>query len=242
MTESELREILKLCLTHAALKDQRGDVLYSGIDTLTRGASPRFYFIGFNPAKGGTNSLLCDVPLNRQDWSAYTQQCWEHEGKCKPGCPMKGKSRHQVNVQGIMEQLDIKPEKTFATNFIFVESKNVSELRGGRNFRTYVEQCWCVHEKMLAGIRPDYIVCLGHNEEKGRSAFSLVREKSEEEFRDRVISSEGKVGKVRKFTAFKKFKGKFLVGDGDPLTPTVVGVLHPSYWESPFGLRKFIGC
>jgi hypothetical protein len=91
--------------------------------------------------------------------------------------------------------------------------------------------------KMLAEIQPDYIVCLGHNDEKGRSAFSLVREKSEE--RPKVLPSEET---VRGYPAFKKFKGKFLVGGGGSLTPTVVGVVHPSYAESPPGLREFIGC
>jgi hypothetical protein len=113
---------------------------------------------------------------------------------------------HQINVQCIMQQLGLKPEKTFATNFIFAESHDVEELRSDPNFQTYVDNCWPVHLKMLAEIQPDYIVCLGHNDEKGRSAFSLVREKSEE--RPKVLPSEET---VRGYPAFKKFKGKFLV-------------------------------
>ena len=88
---------------------------------------------------------------------------------------------------------------------------------------------------MLAKVQPDYIVCLGHDERNGMSAFSLMREKSEGEPEISPIDET-----VRGYTAFKKFAGSFQV-DGDALlTPTVVGVLHPTYYESPPGLRKFI--
>lgn len=109
MTDSELQQILAQCLSGDIL-NREGQILYSGIDTLTPGD---FYFIGFNPVADGTNEPLRGIRLHHRNWSAYTCQCWMCKGKCDPKiCPKTSKAKHQRNVQHIMAELGVKPEET----------------------------------------------------------------------------------------------------------------------------------
>ena len=80
MTQAELQNIVEQHLTDDILS-RDGQLLYSGIDTLTCGD---FYFVGFNPAADGTNDPLHELRLHDKDWSAYTCQCWMCKGKCNP--------------------------------------------------------------------------------------------------------------------------------------------------------------
>ena len=159
MTDIELQEILADCLPQE-MRQENGQILYSGIDTLRSG---EFYFFGFNPAADGTNPPLSNPELHPKEWSAYACQCWMDKGKCNAKeCSKTGEAKHQKNVKQIMSELGLDPKTTFATNFIFVESKDVNALKKRAKFATYVENCWRVHKKMLAVVRPKYIVCLDH--------------------------------------------------------------------------------
>jgi hypothetical protein len=217
MSPEELKEILRLCLGDI-MEKKRGQTLYSGIDTVKPG---KFYFLGFNPAADGTNPLLYRVPLDRQGWSAYTHQCWFCGASA--GCCKAGKKQHQRRVVQLMNELNMKPEKTFASNLIFVESRTAAEV----NEPVFIEKCWCVHKLLLAKVRPTYIICLGNGETV--SAFSVLRE---------IADSKGETTSEGQF---KKFKGKFSLNGQSPLEPTVVGVRHPSRHMNPAGLAKFIG-
>jgi hypothetical protein len=223
MSDTRLQAILTDCLPSAILK-RHGQILYSGTDTLRAGS---FYFLGFNPAADGTNPPLHDLPLNRKHWSAYTRQCWYDEW-CDARCPKIGKRPHQRRVQSIMSELGLQPEETFATNLIFIESRNVKELNAAPLFHTYLEACWQVHKRMLAVVDPRYIVCLGNGEKD--SSFSFVREKAE--------SRENEA----RYLNFKSFDGVFHLNDGISLSAKVIGVRHPSRPMSAIGLRHFIGC
>jgi len=180
MTEAQLRTILLASLPDRIL-DLGGQILYSGIDTLARTES--FYFLGFNPAQDGTNPMLRtliqdDSQLGRKKWSAYTGQCWRCKGQCDPAtCPRTGKEKHQKNVQRIMCELGLKPEETFATNLVFVESRNISGLKTDSrfDFETCLEACWLVHRELLAEIKPKFIVCLGNGKGEQQSAFGFLR-------------------------------------------------------------------
>jgi hypothetical protein len=230
MTSKDLRRLLEKSLGDVFLRC-KGQILYSGIDTLTPGD---FYFIGFNPAADGTNPRLCDVPLDRQHWSAYTDQCWTHEGCDTKVCPNTGNARHQKRVQNIMAELGIHPKTTFATNFIFVESRNVKQIKKAITDYDLIEACWRVHKQMLSVVRPKYIVCLGNG--KSDSAFNLVRQ------RVTSLAVDGKLSdkKVGRSVAFKSFTGTFNLGNElSPLKATVIGVLHPSRFKCPQGLREF---
>jgi hypothetical protein len=220
MIAAELNKLLRKCLTDE-IQERKGQSLYSGIDTLTRG---KFYFLGFNPRTDDANVQLRHERFDRTNWSAYTQQCWTHEN-CT--CPRIGEDRHQKNVRRIMCELGLKPEETFATNLIFVESRGVKEIKADPLFKTYLEACWRVHQKMLAEIKPKYIMCLGNGERD--SAFSSVREKA--------VDAE----KEARHLKFKSFVGVFHLDDGHTLEAKVIGVKHPSYPMSPRGLREFVG-
>ena len=218
MKDIDLQRILLECLP-ADVLNSKGQILYSGMDTMR---PARFYFVGFNPAKDDSNLSLRNVPLNRKCWSAYTQQCWYHANCDQIICPDFTMRPHQRRVQSIMRELRVQPEQTFATNLIFVESYSAKEIYDPALF----DACWRVHKKMLAVVRPQFIICLGNGERL--SAFSLVRSKA-----DRSVE-EGKHQK------FKRFLGVFAMDDGLELTITVVGVRHPSYPMSPDGLREWL--
>lgn len=230
MTDTELRKILIERLPDEIL-NRGGQILYSGIDTVRRGD---FYFLGFNPAADGTNAPLGDMRIEDKNWSAYTCQCWMCKGKCDPRtCPKRGGAKHQKNVKQIMSQLGLDPKETFSTNFLFVESDDVPKLKKERFFRDHVDACWHVHKTLLAVVRPTYIVCLGNG--KWDSAYSLVREKADDKSSERY--GEERIGRC---VAFKSFAAKFELDCGKPLETTVVGLLHPSYWQCPAGLARFI--
>jgi hypothetical protein len=222
MADTRLQTILTDCLPSAILS-RNGQILYSGIDTLRAGS---FYFLGFNPAADGTNPPLNNLPLNRKHWSAYTRQCWYDQG-CDALCPKVGKRPHQQRVKGIMSELGLQPEETFATNLIFVESQNIEELKADPLFQIYLDACWKAHKRMLAVVKPLYIVCLGNGEKD--SAFSFVREKA-----------DGRENEARCLN-FKSFDGIFHLNDDFSLSAKVIGVRHPSRPMSPKGLRGFIG-
>lgn len=221
MDEVELRKTLVECIPDAVFK-RNGQILYSGIDTVRPG---EFYFVGLNPAKDDSNRPLCDLPLNRQNWSAYTQQCWTHS-HCDATCPRIGKAPHQRRVQRIMAELGLTPEKTFATNLIFVESRKGEDIRPEIRDDGLFDIFWRVHIKLLSAVRPKYIFCLGNQE--GLSAFSLVRKKA--------LAT----GQERTTAKFKSFGGVFYLADGSTLRPKVIGVHHPSYPMDPEGLRDWI--
>ena len=90
-----------------------------------------------------------------------------------------------------------------------------------------------MHKKILEVVRPGYIVCPGNGE--ADSAYSLVRKKAYDVKNEKT--SDKKVGRCR---AFKKFVGEFHFDEGEPLDVIVVGVLHPSRWQCPSGLVRFI--
>ena len=59
MNERQLRQLLQECLGHR-FTTLKGQILYSEIDTLTRGD---YYFLGFNPAERDTQVVnLTDRP------------------------------------------------------------------------------------------------------------------------------------------------------------------------------------
>jgi hypothetical protein len=230
MTEGELRQLLIECLSEQIRSQWKGQVLYSGIDTIKRGP---FYFLGLNPRSDSANVFLCDEPLNRTHWSAYTQQCWRHPDCNRDRCPGFRLDDHQQRVQNVMRELRIEPEKTFATNFIFVESEDTERLKKDPLFNVYKEKCWQVNKRLLATVKPEYIICLGND--KADSAFSYL-------YWEATRKDNLKVqGTHRDLTYRKRFDATFTLDDGDSLRARVIGIKHPSYPMSAQALNDFIG-
>lgn len=225
MSDAELRTILTRCLG-ADVLNRRGQILYSGIDTLEPGTA---YFLGFNPAADGTNPILRDVPLSNLNWSAYKEQCWYHpDCGLSTGCAKAGQARHQRNVLQIMSELGLAPERTLAANLIFVEGETAREMCMRNEWKDLLCRCWGVHKKLLAQVMPKYIMCLGNGEK--HSVFSVLREIAKDR---KEMPTSG---------ARKHFIGTFDLGDGVALLARVIGVGHPS-WPWPkyaTGLRGFV--
>jgi hypothetical protein len=217
MNQTELRKILELHIGDSLTK--KGQVLYSGIETLTRG---KFYFIAFNPAIDPSNRELRTIPLGRTNWSAYKDQCWTC-GEWN-ACKRHSQKRHQKQAIKIMKELGIdRPEKVFAINLVFEESAGIDDVYARDRLHRY----WAVHQHILAEVRPEIIVCFGKQDPK--SAFGFLRSVARRH--DPVCVKGG----------FKRFSGTFDLVRGGSLTTTVIGVLHPSYPSCVDGLREFAG-
>jgi hypothetical protein len=187
---------------------ETGQIIYSGIDTLRPGD---FYFIGSNPGVDRSNRVLKELPLNMENWSAYTQQCW----RCGEltGCTKHSKTFHQNNVVALMVELGLRPEDTFATNLIFREGLKPKLAYADVDMNRY----WRLHRRLLMKVKPKYIVCLGNNLDKDEySAFRIVRALAD------------KKTKVVKREQGKFFRAAFNL-EGGGITPMVIGVRHPSY-------------
>lgn len=212
--ERDLRRRLRKHL--GARLTKAGWLLYSGLDTLSPG---RYYFMGFNPAKDPANEPLESIPIARKNWSAYTQQCWRcAKDRCK--CNSLRLKPHQRRVSAFMNQLrPLSPERIFATNAIFVESESVYKLED----RTQLwNDCWQLHEWFLSIVRPEWIVCLGNQEDS--SAYSLLRGR---------CNTAVAVGENFDFRMGKVFRGSLKIAGGERLNIRVLGLPHPSRFNLP---------
>lgn len=217
--EVSLRTKVREHLISANCENERGWLLYSGLDTLRAG---KYYVLGLNPAEDPANEQLSCATIFNNRWSAYKNQCWRcprdkcvhvtESGKLDPATLKP----HQKRVIKLLEALGCQPEDVFATNAIFVESRTAEEIRKRRGVLWGAS--WSVHRWFLSIVRPQVIICLGI--QKDFSSFSLLREKSAswETLFDSTQYREGKVARA-----------SLHIGHRDSLDVRIFGVPHPSW-------------
>jgi RimJ/RimL family protein N-acetyltransferase len=211
--------------------DLSGAVLYNGWSSLRPGP---LYLMGLNP--GGdpakiTQTVRQSIEALQENHCAYTDECWIPEHR---GC--RGKSTHQRRVLELIRKFDPHlrryPERVFATNAIFLRSTNTQELKKMKLDDLW-GKCWPVHQLFLSIVRPKLILCLGNG--NGLSPFSLLRERFSE--KSEVCCPSG-------FRHGKSFFGRVQVNHREGLDCRkwldcmVVGVPHPSHYESTNGLKN----
>jgi hypothetical protein len=167
----QVRSVVKQCLGEDA--NRSGAVLYNGWSSVRPGL---LYLMGLNP--GGDPDTIRETVLEsidsmKDDHCAYTDECWIRTHL--PECDLekcKGKSRHQRGVCALVDTFcpEISIKDVFATNAVFLRSKNQYSLKGPWELW---EKCWLVHRLLLSIVRPKLILCLGNSD--GLSAFSLLR-------------------------------------------------------------------
>ena len=209
-----------------ALKEQTGlygVVAYSGPSTWKPG---KFMIFGFNPAADGTNEKLEKITVRPESWSLYADKCWvcgEERGANHP----HRLTRHQRTIHQLCEAVNVdSPREVFATNAIFVESKDIASLP---DWQELFDKCWHVHARFLEVIQPLWIICLGNSD--SASSFSLIRKKFT------VASSIKPCGKD--FRDGKWFTGHLTAGQWSGKV-SVLGIPHPSRFSITAVLREFV--
>lgn len=192
--------------------DKSGAVLYNGWDTLR--SNNGLYIMGFNPggAPNDSKSMIDYLNELKDNHCSYEDECWYCSVDCR-NAKHFGQKPHQKRVKELAQILGHDVRKSFATNAIFVRSKKQDDLKASLKL---FEKCWKIHQIFLSIIRPKIILCLGNGERS--SAFALLKAK----FRDNEITSGG----------VKEFIGKMPMADGKVLEVRIVGVRHPSRFNS----------
>jgi hypothetical protein len=258
MEPEELRRILNGNLAGIYKNSEEGQILYSGIDTLQEG---KFYILGFNPRPDPSNrelkELSNEILPTLENWSAYTCQCWHkkhthhktgkflhckfeahrHDEKSNRACECAGADDLQLNVVEIMDNLGLSPRKVFASNVLFVQTEDVNEVMQRNLHETPLDACWNVHREFLRVVKPRFILCLGYEEARFRSAFRIVRDKAHATWGH----DQSNCCWPNRNLHFKWFEAEFKVGSNqESHLTTVIGIRHPRYVGYPCGLREFV--
>jgi hypothetical protein len=206
MNHSDIQDWIRAEL--GAFAQLKGHAVYSGARAWKPGA---YYIMGYNPAADETNERLDALSMNADNWSLYLDKCW-HCGNPRDEKHRHPLKPHQKRVIEICRLLKVDPREIFATNAIFVESRDASSLVASEELW---ERCWQVHQRFLHVIQPNWIICLG-NAASG-SSFSFLKEKLA--FTAPILGSDFREGKEFNTTVELDGKHKRI---------RVLGIPHPS--------------
>ncbi|WP_312145338.1 hypothetical protein [Brevundimonas sp.] len=206
----------------------------------------RFYIMGLNP--GGDpglhgTSILQSLEGQEHDpgWSAHTHDCWKCDERpvCQhldtDGCVAEAHLLpHQKRVQSIYAALGAVPGQVLATNAVFARSTGEDTLHGTGALGAWEwwEMCWPIHQRMLAEVRPEWIVTLGKG--YGTSAFGFLMDKAK--VKRRAVRPLGS----NDYSDGRIFAGELPMIDGQGLPIRVLGLPHPSYYGVGDALRRAI--
>lgn len=230
MTRDQLASVVATEL--GPLAEVSGSVLGVSASALRPG---RFYIMGLNPGGDPTThgeTILQSLrgPDHPLGWSAHSHDCWKCDDR--PTCQHRDPDGrvaevhlrpHQRRVQEAYRALGVVPGEVLATNAIFARSTGEDTLHGtgGLGAWEWWEKCWPVHQRMLAEVRPDWIVTLGKG--YGTSAFGFLMDKAKVPRRDvRPLGNDD-------YSDARTFSGTVPLAEGS-LAIRVLGLPHPSYY------------
>lgn len=241
LTREQLASVVSAAL--GPLADISGSVLGASASTLRPG---RFYIIGLNPGgdptmHGQTIRQSLRGPDHPLGWCAHSHDCWKCDDR--PTCQhLDPDGRvaevhlrpHQRRVQAAYRALGVVPGEVLATNAIFARSTGEDTLHGtgGLSAWGWWEKCWPVHQRMLAEVRPEWIVTLGKG--YGTSAFGFLMDKAKVRRRDvRPLGNDD-------YSDARTFVGTLGLVERS-LAVRVLGLPHPSYYGVSDRLRTVVG-
>lgn len=234
MHSAKLSHILSLLESApAGLASLPGEVFSSGASTISAGT---LYVVGLNPGGGAAYPSLREHvrSWNLNDFSAYTDQCWDHECwnrdcyalQTGANCThARGTDPHQLAVVRAIQRLrpGLHPRDVFATNAVFAKSVSAETFSNetGVTLKRAFDACWPIHQFLLSEVQPRLILSLGFAE--GASAYSFFSRKAHP-----LAPELAHYEKGRRFASFKWAPMRFDLPTGS-LTCLVVGLRHPSY-------------
>lgn len=153
MSSTSKADVLRIA--REALKGQlsrSGTMIYSSHHTICQGD---VYLMGLNPGgdeKGPSLAENLEPSLARES-NAYLDEAWGIYGKGE-----EGNAPLQQRVKWLLEQLGFDVRKVFASNLIFMQSKNERDV-------TWEDAnvCWPVHEALLSIVQPRLILAFGNS-------------------------------------------------------------------------------
>lgn len=142
-----------------------GGFIYSSHETICPG---QVYLMGLNPGGAGGEKLAdAAVQFVTRTKNAYLDEKWEN----RTAGYGKGEAPLQRRVDGLLNALGYKTVDTFATNLIFMQSRDETGVTWHD-----ADLCWKVHEVLLGMVRPRLIVVFGNSD---FSPYSYLRSKFE---------------------------------------------------------------
>jgi hypothetical protein len=151
MIKEEIPKIAKDALSEVL--SESGSILYSSHETLKSGD---VYLLGFNPGGAGGNPVEKSINsmLTNTD-NSYLDEIWENHN----GAWANGEAPLQKRIQWILESLGLNTRDVCASNLIFLQSREESDIRF-----SLAKKCWPVHEAILKIIKPKLIIAFGNSE------------------------------------------------------------------------------
>ncbi len=155
MTGVDSLQYLIQKLHETGLANRPGKLLYSGTEALRPGP---VYLLGYNP--GGepdheTASILSHICASTSATrNEYLDAAWATRTYSFPA----GMAPLQRRVHYLLTALGLDVRTVCASNLIFVRSKSAQHLETPRQL---AEQCWPVHQLLLAMVRPGSIISFG---------------------------------------------------------------------------------
>lgn len=133
--------------------NKSGAVFYSGKAAFS--APSRLYILGLNPGGDPKDKKMADCTVEKHtetvfgkpdNWSEYTDvSCGEY--------PLQRRLRY------LLEELNLVPELTPASNVVFVRSRREKDIE--QDFEKYAKCCWSFHEAVIEKLKVRAVLCLG---------------------------------------------------------------------------------
>jgi hypothetical protein len=185
---------------------------------------------GGDPKLPGHSTAIVDSLRDRHQFSCYVDECWqphcdEPYGSCRHMADGSVRPefllRHQRNMLSLFEAMSADPRKVLSTNAVFARSTSLASLheQTGHTLDEWWHACWPVHRKFLAQVRPRVIISLGYGTDS--SAFGLL-------WQELANPPWRRVGEKSRRDGWA-FDAAIKLPDGTSISPTVIGVPHPSY-------------
>jgi hypothetical protein len=144
-------------LIPSSVLEKSGAAFYSGRAAFSTRSS--LYILGLNP--GGSPQVQANdtvekhtekVLNGRHEWSEYQDEAWLDGYE-------PGRSGMQPRVVRLLERLGLDPQKTPASNVVFVRSARERDIAS--TFDEVAELCWPFHRAVISRLGVRVVLCFG---------------------------------------------------------------------------------
>jgi hypothetical protein len=147
MNQNSYQQFYEAAIELNELLDQSGSILYSPLNTLTKGD---YYLLGINPGGKGGDSIQEHLSqLSGSTRSAYYADDWDS-------------NTLQKRLVTLFKHASLNLDNICSSNLIFLRSVSEGQLPKSRYAKgELIDKCWKVHKVILGIVQPKYIVTFG---------------------------------------------------------------------------------